>query len=107
MFFVLADANTSAGAPCTICCAKPELGPKLNTILTPGWADSNCLPRVVNASVRDAAAKTFTVSAASDEPAEGLLGDDPPHAVTTATRPARPSTAPPSGRRVTDCSRKL
>src|SRR3954469_5891596 len=63
MFFVLADANTSAGAPCVICCASPELGPKLNTTLTPLCAFSNSSPSTVNASVRDAAANTLTVPA--------------------------------------------
>ena len=42
MFLVLAEANTSAGAPWLIWVARPELGPKLNTTLAPGWAASNC-----------------------------------------------------------------
>ena len=33
----------------------------MNTTLVPGWAASNCLPSVVNASCSDAAAKTLTV----------------------------------------------
>jgi hypothetical protein len=32
----LAAANTSAGAPWVICCARPELPPKLNLTVTPG-----------------------------------------------------------------------
>src|SRR6476661_1752626 len=58
MFFLLADANTSAGAPWVICSASPELGPKLKVTLVPGCAASKLLPSSVNASVSDAAANT-------------------------------------------------
>ena len=34
----------SAGAPLVICSARPELGPKLNFTVSPGWAASNCCP---------------------------------------------------------------
>src|SRR6478752_520046 len=61
MFFVLADANTSAGAPWLICIARPELGPKLNTTLVPGCAASNRWPSFVKASFNEAAANTVTV----------------------------------------------
>src|SRR5215471_18737468 len=56
-----AEANTSAGAPLVICSARPELGPKLNFTVSPGWAASNCFPSVVKLSVSDAAAKTVIV----------------------------------------------
>jgi len=39
----------------------PELGPKLKTTLVPGWAASNWWPRVVKASVSEAAAMTVIV----------------------------------------------
>src|SRR5436309_14201757 len=98
MFFVLADANTSAGAPCTICCASPELGPKLNTTFTPGCAASNCFPSVLKASVSDAAANTLTVPLM--DCAEVLAGDEPPQPPTaTAHATADAASAPP--RRVT------
>jgi len=58
MFFELADANTSAGAPLMICVARAELAPKLNVTFTPGWAASNWLPMVVKASFSDEAANT-------------------------------------------------
>src|SRR6185436_6489533 len=87
MFFVLAEANTSAGAPWLIWVARPELGPKLKTTLAPGWAASNCRPSVVNASFREAAANTLTVpdrAGELDPDAEGFAGDaagvlDEPH----------------------------
>jgi hypothetical protein len=38
--------------------ASPELGPKLNVTLSPGWRASNCLPSLVNDSFNDEAANT-------------------------------------------------
>src|SRR5215475_3466320 len=61
MFAGAAEANTSAGAPLVICSARPELGPKLNFTVSPGWAASNCLPIWVKLSVSDAAANTVIV----------------------------------------------
>src|SRR5215468_4244080 len=61
MFFGDAEANTSAGAPWLICAARSELAPKLSLTLLPGWALSNCLASVVNASFNEAAANTVTV----------------------------------------------
>ena len=46
MFAGAAEANTSAGAPLVIWVARPELGPKLNFTVSPGWAASNCLPEL-------------------------------------------------------------
>ena len=70
---MLAEANTSAGAPWVIWWPEPSCGPKLKTTVTPGWAASNCLPSVVNASCSDAAANTLTVpviAAVVDSPAD-------------------------------------
>src|SRR5919112_63693 len=95
MFFGLAEANTSAGAPWVICAARPELGPKLNTTLVPGCVDSNCRPRPVNDSLSDAAAKSVMVpetaaDAESDDDAAAPLPDDPqPANEATATTSAR------------------
>jgi hypothetical protein len=58
MFAGAAEANTSAGAPLVIWVDKPELGPKLNFTVSPGWAASNCFPSWVNVPISDAAAKT-------------------------------------------------
>jgi len=58
MFAGAAEANTSAGAPLMIWVARPELGPKLNVTLSPGWAASNCFPSWGKAPVSDAAANT-------------------------------------------------
>src|SRR6478672_3001553 len=71
-----AEANTSAGAPLVICSARPELGPKLNFTVSPGWAASNCFPSWVKVSVREAAAKTVIVPV--DEDAGLALDDEPP-----------------------------
>src|SRR5215467_3653495 len=72
MFAGAAEANTSAGAPLVICSARPELGPKLNFTVSPGWAASNCLPSWVKVSVSEAAAKTVI-----DPPAGLALAPDP------------------------------
>ena len=56
--FVLADANTSAGAPETICVANAELAAKLKFTVVPGFAASNAFPMVVNDSFSEDAAKT-------------------------------------------------
>src|SRR6478735_7310118 len=58
MFLVLAEANTSAGAPDVIWVARAELAAKLKVTFTPGWAASNCWPSVVKESFSEAAAKT-------------------------------------------------
>ena len=70
----LAAANTSAGAPLTICWARSDEPPKLNLTVTPGWSVSNCLPSAVNDSVSDAAASTVSVCGA----AAWLAGVDVP-----------------------------
>jgi hypothetical protein len=67
MFPGAAEANTSAGAPLVIWVARPELGPKLNLTVSPGWADSNCFPSWVKVPVSDAAANTVIVPVAGLE----------------------------------------
>src|SRR6266487_1955461 len=71
-----AEANTSAGAPLVICSARPELGPKLNLTVSPGWAASNCFPSWVKVPISDAAAKTVIVPV--DEDAGPALDDELP-----------------------------
>src|SRR5262245_19916009 len=53
-----AEANTSAGAPPWICCARVPDEPKLNVIVVPGLRFWKSAPILVNASVVDAAAET-------------------------------------------------
>jgi hypothetical protein len=72
MFAGAADANTSAGAPLVIWVARPELGPKLNFTVSPGWAASNCFPSWVKVPVSDAAANTVIVPVDADADAELL-----------------------------------
>jgi hypothetical protein len=67
MFFVDAEAKTSAGAPLVIWASRPELGPKLNFTVSPLWAAWNCFPIWVKASVSDAAANTVIVPVAGVE----------------------------------------
>src|SRR5829696_4000202 len=57
----LAAAKTSAGAPATICWARAELAPKLKVTVVPGFSVRKSSPIWLNAPVREAAAKTFTV----------------------------------------------
>jgi hypothetical protein len=74
--------------------ARPELGPKLKTTSTPGWAASNCWPSLLNDSFREAAANTLTVPdrvGELDPDPEGFAGDaagvlDEPHPVSPASR---------------------
>ena len=49
-----------------ICSARPELGPKLNFTVSPGWAASNCFPSWVKVPISDAAAKTVIVPVNED-----------------------------------------
>jgi hypothetical protein len=57
-----AEANTSALSPSLMLVASAELAANWKTTLVPGWSFSNCLPRSVNTSVSEAAAKTWMVS---------------------------------------------
>ena len=78
MFFWLAEAKTSAGAPELICVASAELAAKLKVTFVPGWAASNCSPSSVNVSVRDAAAKTVrSPDTAVPVPLLGSVTPDP------------------------------
>ncbi|MNL11302.1 hypothetical protein D3C87_1321330 [compost metagenome] len=61
-----AEANTSAGAPRTICCISTSEAPKFRTTLVSGCPFSYCSASVLNALVRLAAADT-TRSAANAE----------------------------------------
>jgi hypothetical protein len=67
MFFVDAEANTSAGAPLVIWVAKVELAPKLNFTVSPGWAASNCCPSLVKVPSSDDAANTVIVPVGAAE----------------------------------------
>jgi len=82
MFAGAAEANTSAGAPLVISVARPELGPKLNFTVSPGWAASNCFPSSVKVPCSEAAASTVivpVVAADADADADGeLLADELP-----------------------------
>jgi hypothetical protein len=78
IFFVDAEANTSVGAPLVISVARPELGPKLNFTVSPGWAASNCFPSWVKLPVSDAAANTVIVPVAEDEVELLVLGVELP-----------------------------
>ncbi len=75
MFFGLAEAKTSAGAPELICSASAELAAKLKVTFVPGLADSNCLPSSVNVSVSEAAANTVRLPDSDGEPLS--LADGP------------------------------
>src|SRR5689334_10889336 len=61
MFFVSADANTSAGAPPWICVTNAADESKLNVTFAPGFAASKSFPTCANALLSDAAAETVIV----------------------------------------------
>jgi hypothetical protein len=94
MVFVDAEANTSAGAPLVICVDKPELGPKLNFTVSPGWAASNCFPSWVKVPNSEDAAKTVIVPVGEDGAELLALEDELPEplleqpATATAASPA-------------------
>nr|BFE80354.1 hypothetical protein GCM10020093_029550 [Planobispora longispora] len=89
----LAAANTSAGAPWTICWARVALEPKLNSTVTPGWASLNVLPSSVKAPVSEAAANTVSFCAfppaAGADAVEAAPGSPAPHPGTRASRTGR------------------
>src|SRR5215467_5946802 len=100
MFFGDAEANTSAGAPLVISVASPELGPKLNVTVSPGWAASNCVASFLKAPVSDDAANTVIVpvdeaDALLDE-AAGLLVLDVELAEPLLEQPATATAARPA-----------
>src|SRR5256885_2649865 len=101
MFVVSADAKTSAGAPCSICVTSVGVPAKLDFIVT-APAVSKSLPRALNASVRDAAAKTETVPVGAVEgvPLPTLL----PQA---ARRTAAPTSASRLPIRIPSAARQL
>ena len=101
MFVGEALANTSAGMPWVIWVASVELASKENFTVVPGWAAWNWVPRVVKASVSEAAASTVIVPLSSRCDAAAARGGGvdefflplvDEHAVTTSSdgRPGRP-----------------
>src|SRR5260370_15500496 len=97
MLVGLAGANTSAGAPLMICWASPELGPKSNRTVVPGYSAWNWLPSRVNASVSEAAARTVIVPCgpvAVEPPAAGwAAGLAEPHPASSTATAASPAAA--------------
>jgi hypothetical protein len=94
MVFVDAEANTSAGAPLVICVDKPELGPKLNFTVSPGWAASNCFPSWVKVPSSEDAAKTVIVPVGEDDAELLALEDELPEPV--LEQPATATAASPA-----------
>ena len=60
MFFVSAEANTSAGAPWVNWVTRSEEPAKENSMSVPGLSVLNCSPISVNDFFNDAAAKTMS-----------------------------------------------
>ncbi len=96
MLLVSADAKTSAGAPCEICCTSAEEASKLNVTFASGFAAVNAAPMSVNAAVSEAAAKTVmspstpglvVVEGAVEAEDDEALSS--PHATRTSPRTAR------------------
>ena len=74
----LAAANTSAGAPLTICWARSDEPAKFSLTSTPGWSVSNCFSRFVNVAVSEAAARTVSVRASGAADGAAAPPDAPP-----------------------------
>src|SRR6202042_1922208 len=96
MFAGAAEANTSAGAPLVIWVARPELGPKLNFTVSPGWAASNCFPSWVKVPISEAAAKTVIVPVDAAEGELLALGDELPDPLPLLEQPATATAASPA-----------
>jgi hypothetical protein len=96
MFAGAAEANTSAGAPLVIWVARPELGPKLNFTVSPGWAAANCFPSWVKVPVSDAAANTVIVPVDADADADAELPAAEVGLEPLLEQPARATTASPA-----------
>src|SRR5215468_3095726 len=94
MFFWLAEANTSAGAPALICVARAELAAKLKVTFVPGWAASNCLPSSPKDSVSDAAANTVMLPDTDGEAVVAglVVGPEADPLSSLPPQPARPTT---------------
>ena len=117
IWFWLADANTSAGAPWVSWVARAELPAKLNCTSRSGLSAISWSPSSPKTSVNDAAAKTVSVPLSSppadDEPRGRPLASttDPPHAARTivaaadSANRARVVIGPPDHRRPHDTVR--
>ena len=95
MFFVSAEAKTSAGAPWVIWVTRSEDPAKLRVTLVPGFLDSKSLANSVNVDFSEAAANTVIdpdnpVDALAPEPlGEGL-------SVVVVEQPASPAAKAPA-----------
>src|SRR5215204_5797397 len=74
IFASSAEANTSAGAPCSSCVRRVELPAKFSCTSVPGWSSSKFAFSSPKASVSEEAAKTVK----ADSPPSSEL-PDPPH----------------------------
>src|SRR5215207_9617099 len=74
IFASSAEANTSAGAPCSSCVRRVELPAKFSCTSVPGWSSSKFAFSSPKASVSEEAAKTVK----ADSPPTSEL-PDPPH----------------------------
>src|SRR5829696_8951582 len=74
IFASSAEANTSAGAPCSSCVRRVELPAKFSCTSVPGWSSSKFAFSSLKASVSEEAAKTVK----ADSPPSSEL-PDPPH----------------------------
>ena len=102
MLAVSADANTSAGAPCSICNSSAPDEPKLNVTVVPLYFFSKAVPIVVKPSVSEAAADTVIEPvglAAVGAAAPTALADAPTSATPSATAANHtPTERPPTER---------
>lgn len=79
-----ADANTSTGAPDSICVRRVPEPARFSSTVVPGWVASYSSAISVNASVRLAAAETVIVVGCSSVPGEAARKATMPRQITTA-----------------------
>ncbi len=91
MLDVLAEANTSAGAPARICSRSVDEAPKFISMVAPGVSSSKALAISPNASVSEAAANTVIEPvgvSASVVSAVAASSSSPPQAAARTSRAA-------------------
>ena len=101
MFFVSADANTSASAPPWICWASVVELPGLSLISVPGWASWKSFAKAVNAGVSEEAMNTWIEPERPPlaPPSFELLPQATSPTASTSANPARVVVVRPAGMR--------
>src|SRR5712692_6605443 len=95
-----AEANTSAGAPCSICARSSEEAAKLKVTFVPEWLRSNWDPIAWKASVNEAAANTVRSAARAPDGNDSTTETQRTRRGEPRRKGLRPRCAPPPLRAV-------